>query len=164
MAPPSGARGQPSPADAATGALLNPLGHSALVQMGSELPLFQGHLCKLSGGPRARWDEGAAGSWGGWVRQWWGDPPDHDPRPTLEYAKRTVAQVCQDFGGDTERVVLMGFSRGAIACGFLGLHDDEVALVPDEHLGAAGAPSAELASRLLRPALRACWRAAAHLD
>ena len=61
------------------------------------------------------------------VRQWWGDPPDHDPRPTLEYAKRTVAQVCRDFGGDTERVVLMGFSRGAIACGFLGLHDDEVA-------------------------------------
>jgi hypothetical protein len=61
------------------------------------------------------------------VRQWWGSPPDHDPRPTVDYAKRAVREVCQEFGGDSERVVLMGFSRGAIACNFIGLHDPEIA-------------------------------------
>ena len=61
------------------------------------------------------------------VRQWWGEPPDHDPRPTVEYALRTVRGVCREYNGDSERVVLMGFSRGAIACNFIGLHDPEIA-------------------------------------
>ena len=58
---------------------------------------------------------------------WWGDKPAHNPQPTLKYLRDTVRAVCRDFGGDEARVVLCGFSRGAIACNFLGLHDDATA-------------------------------------
>ena len=58
---------------------------------------------------------------------WWGDPPNRDAEPTLEYCREAVSHVCREFGGDATRVVLCGFSRGAIACNFLGLHDDETA-------------------------------------
>ena len=58
---------------------------------------------------------------------WWGDATNRDPQPTLKYCRETVRQVCRDFGGDDKRVVLCGFSRGAIACNYLGLHDDETA-------------------------------------
>ena len=58
---------------------------------------------------------------------WWGDPANRDPQPTLKYCREAVRQVCREFGGDETRVVLCGFSRGAIACNFLGLHDDETA-------------------------------------
>jgi hypothetical protein len=59
---------------------------------------------------------------------WWGDPPDYDPRPSVELLKRCVACVCDErFGGDAERVMLAGFSRGSIACNYLGLFDDEIA-------------------------------------
>ncbi len=54
---------------------------------------------------------------------WWGDKPGHAPQPTLKYLRDTVRAVCRDFGGDETRVVLCGFSRGAIACNYLGLHD-----------------------------------------
>lgn len=53
---------------------------------------------------------------------WWGDAA-----ATVAYCKRTVKQVCRDYGGDPGRVVLAGFSRGSIACNFIGLHDDEIA-------------------------------------
>ncbi len=58
---------------------------------------------------------------------WWGDKGSYDPEPTLKYLRDTVRSVCCDFGGDETRVVLSGFSRGAIACNYLGLHDDETA-------------------------------------
>ena len=45
----------------------------------------------------------------------------------LRYARATVRYVCENLGGDESRVVLAGFSRGAIAANFLGLHDDETA-------------------------------------
>ncbi len=54
--------------------------------------------------------------------QWWGDL-----EATVEYCRRQVGRVCEDFGGDAGRVFLTGFSRGAIACGYVGLHDDCVA-------------------------------------
>mgnify|MGYP003947960579 CR=1 FL=1 len=56
---------------------------------------------------------------------WWGDPPTYDPEPTLRYCRSAVEAVCRDYRGDRKRVVLCGFSRGAIACNYLGLHDDE---------------------------------------
>lgn len=59
--------------------------------------------------------------------KWWGDAPTYDAQPTLNYARDAVAAICRDFSGDAQRVLLCGFSRGAIACGFLGLHDDETA-------------------------------------
>lgn len=61
------------------------------------------------------------------VRQWWGSAPDYDPQPTIDYCRAAVDWVCERYGGDREQVVLCGFSRGAIACNFLGLHDDLIA-------------------------------------
>lgn len=55
-------------------------------------------------------------------RQWWGDVP-----ATLDYCRKTVRWICEDFGGDPSAVILAGFSRGAIGCGYLGLHNDEIA-------------------------------------
>jgi hypothetical protein len=55
-------------------------------------------------------------------RTWWGDE-----QATLDYAKTNVPKICQQFGGDAKRVVLCGFSRGAIGVNYLGLHDDEIA-------------------------------------
>jgi hypothetical protein len=54
--------------------------------------------------------------------QWWGDV-----EATVDYCKKTVRLVCKQYGGDPTKVVLCGFSRGAIACNYLGLHDDEIA-------------------------------------
>ncbi len=61
------------------------------------------------------------------VIKWWGDPPGYDPQPTLAYCRETVRHICEKFGGDPTRIVLAGFSRGAIAANYLGLHDDETA-------------------------------------
>lgn len=49
---------------------------------------------------------------------WWGDPD-----ATASYARQAVKQICGDFGGDPDRVVLTGFSRGALACSYIGLRD-----------------------------------------
>ena len=54
--------------------------------------------------------------------QWWGDAD-----ATVAYCKTAVKQICDDFGGDPDRLVLCGFSRGAIACNYIGLRDDEIA-------------------------------------
>lgn len=54
--------------------------------------------------------------------KWWGDVEE-----SKRYCLATVRDVCRRYGGDPRRVVLMGFSRGAIACNYLGLHDDEIA-------------------------------------
>jgi len=56
---------------------------------------------------------------------WWGDKPSYDPQPTLKHLRESVRSLCRDFSGDETKVVLVGFSRGAIACNYLGLHDDE---------------------------------------
>ena len=53
---------------------------------------------------------------------WWGDV-----EATVGYAKTNLLRICAEFGGDAKRVVLCGFSRGAIGVSFLGLHDDEIA-------------------------------------
>lgn len=55
-------------------------------------------------------------------RQWWGDLD-----ATLRYAKDAVRHVCARHGGDPTALFIAGFSRGAIACNFIGLHDDEIA-------------------------------------
>lgn len=52
---------------------------------------------------------------------WWGDLA-----ATLDYARINVPRICHEFGGDPDNVILCGFSRGAIACNFLGLADDEI--------------------------------------
>lgn len=54
--------------------------------------------------------------------KWWGDVAT-----TNRYAIDTVAEVCARYGGDPAQIVLCGFSRGAIATHYLGLHDDKIA-------------------------------------
>ena len=54
--------------------------------------------------------------------KWWGDVAE-----TKRYCLATVHEVCARFGGDERAVVFCGFSRGAIAANFIGLHDDEIA-------------------------------------
>ena len=59
--------------------------------------------------------------------KWWGDAPAYDPQPTLDYCRAAVETICAEHHGDPERVVLCGFSRGALACNYLGLHDEPTA-------------------------------------
>lgn len=54
--------------------------------------------------------------------QWWGDV-----EATVAYCASVVPRLCQEYGGDPRAVLLAGFSRGAIACNFIGLHDDAIA-------------------------------------
>ncbi|WP_063709087.1 hypothetical protein [Rhodopirellula sallentina] len=56
------------------------------------------------------------------AEMWWGDRD-----ATVQYCKTNLPRICDAFGGDRERVVLCGFSRGAIACSYIGLADDEIA-------------------------------------
>lgn len=53
---------------------------------------------------------------------WWGDVD-----ATVDYCKQAVSNVCAEYGGDSSKVFIAGFSRGAIACNYIGLHDDEIA-------------------------------------
>ena len=64
---------------------------------------------------------------------WWGDVD-----ATVAYAKEAVPAICRQWGGDPAQVVLTGYSRGAIACNYIGLHDDEIArlwraMIPVSH-------------------------------
>lgn len=64
---------------------------------------------------------------------WWGDVT-----ATIAYAKEAVPALCAAWSGDPSRVILTGHSRGAIACNYIGLHDDEIAklwraIVPFSH-------------------------------
>ncbi len=53
---------------------------------------------------------------------WWGDAD-----ATVDYCKKAVGAICRQFGGDPRAILLAGFSRGAIACNYIGLRDDEIA-------------------------------------
>jgi hypothetical protein len=55
-------------------------------------------------------------------RQWWGDP-----QATVDYCLAAVDLICTEFGGDAKRLVLCGFSRGAIAGNYIGLRNDKIA-------------------------------------
>ena len=72
------------------------------------------------------------------VTKWWGDRPKYNPQPTLDYCKKVVPWICANYGGELKSVILCGFSRGAIACNYLGLHDDSIsklwrAFIPYSH-------------------------------
>jgi predicted esterase len=53
---------------------------------------------------------------------WWGDVD-----ATVAYCKINLRRICETYGGDPSAIFLTGFSRGAIACGYIGLHDDTIA-------------------------------------
>ncbi|MBN1342384.1 MAG: hypothetical protein JXQ73_06875 [Phycisphaerae bacterium] len=85
--------------------------------------------------------------------QWWGDVA-----ATVDYCRTTVRRVCETYGGDSSSVILTGFSRGAIACNYIGLHDDEIArlwlaFIPHSHYDGVkdwAYPGADRASALRR--------------
>lgn len=52
----------------------------------------------------------------------WGNPDE-----TVNYTIEIVREICKNYGGDEENVIVTGFSRGAIACGFIGLRNEEIA-------------------------------------
>lgn len=54
--------------------------------------------------------------------RWWGDAD-----ATVNYCLRTVETVCREYGGDPARVLVCGFSRGSIACNYIGLRNDAIA-------------------------------------
>lgn len=58
---------------------------------------------------------------------WWGDKPTFSPDTTVALAKRLVPEIIAKYHLDEEAVLLAGFSRGAIACNYIGLRDDEIA-------------------------------------
>jgi hypothetical protein len=77
---------------------------------------------------------------GGDAAWWWGDVA-----ATVAYAKEAVPAVCTAWSGDPARVLLTGHSRGAIACNYIGLHDDAIAglwraMVPFSHYDDAHIP------------------------
>lgn len=53
---------------------------------------------------------------------WWGDRD-----ATVAYCKTNLPRICEEFGGDPKQVFLCGFSRGAIAAGYIGMADDGIA-------------------------------------
>jgi hypothetical protein len=80
---------------------------------------------------------------------WWGCPSsdasrpcsaaEFDIAPTIKYLHSALNQAIAFYGGDPERVVVTGWSRGAIATGAIGLYDDATsklfkAFVPYSHL------------------------------
>jgi len=88
--------------------------------------------------------------------QWWGDV-----EATADYCKTLLPRICAEYGGDPARLFLAGFSRGSIACNFIGLHDDGIAklwrgFICHSHYDGvktwnyAGSDSASAAARLAR--------------
>ena len=72
------------------------------------------------------------------VTQWWGNKPDYHVEPTLNYCKNAVPWICKKYNGNLDSVIITGFSRGAIACNYIGLNDDEIsrlwtAFIPYSH-------------------------------
>lgn len=55
-------------------------------------------------------------------RQWWGDPDQ-----TTKYCLEVAESLPKLFHADPDRYVLCGFSRGAIACNYIGLRNDRIA-------------------------------------
>ena len=72
------------------------------------------------------------------VTQWWGNISDYHVEPTLNYCKNAVPWICKQYNGNLDSVIITGFSRGAIACNYIGLNDDEIsrlwtAFIPYSH-------------------------------
>lgn len=67
------------------------------------------------------------------VTMWWGSGgwrgkrSEYKVQPTIDYCMATVKMICEQYGGDSTNVFIAGFSRGSIACNYIGLHNDEIA-------------------------------------
>lgn len=54
--------------------------------------------------------------------RWWGDLEE-----TERYCLAALEEVFARYGGDADRVILAGFSRGSIGCHFFGLRNERIA-------------------------------------
>ncbi|MBT4821017.1 MAG: hypothetical protein HN742_13110 [Lentisphaerae bacterium] len=50
----------------------------------------------------------------------------NDGEDTTSYAIDLIEDICRNWGGDRDNLVLSGFSRGAIACGYIGLRNERI--------------------------------------
>ncbi|GAL82038.1 hypothetical protein-signal peptide prediction [Algibacter lectus] len=87
---------------------------------------------------------------------------------TVDYTVKMVNEILTNFGGDPDNVVLTGFSRGAIACGYIGLRNDTIASLwkgfhACQHYDGDGWNGADLSSAKVR-AKRIGTRALFHTD
>lgn len=57
----------------------------------------------------------------GTVVSGWGKADD-----TVDYTQKMIENIIKNYGGDRENLVVTGFSRGAIACGFIGLRNKKI--------------------------------------
>jgi len=65
---------------------------------------------------------------------WWWGSPDR----TADYAQAAIESICETWGGNADAVILTGYSRGAIACNYIGLRNERIAklwlgMVPVSH-------------------------------
>lgn len=92
----------------------------------------------LTAGQGAIWISMPFGNLNGSANQgwWWGCPPNcgvchcygyFNATPTLDYTQRTIQYVAQQYSGNLSVVVLLGFSRGAIAVNYMGYSNDAIA-------------------------------------
>ena len=58
---------------------------------------------------------------------WWGDRKNRTSKPTIDYCLKAIPWICKKYGGDPKQIILCGFSRGSIACNYLGLQNDQIA-------------------------------------
>jgi hypothetical protein len=68
------------------------------------------------------------------VLWWWGSE-----NATIEYCLTNLRHTCDQYGGDPNAVLFTGFSRGAIAAGYLALRNDQIAdvwlgFLPHSHI------------------------------
>ena len=57
---------------------------------------------------------------------WWGNKKNRTSKPTINYCLKAIPWLCKKYGGDSKKVILCGFSRGSIACNYLGLQNDQI--------------------------------------
>jgi len=55
-------------------------------------------------------------------KTWWGDID-----ATTKYTRLCIPRIIKNYKGDSTKVILCGFSRGAIGVSYIGLHDDAIA-------------------------------------
>ncbi len=89
--------------------------------------------------------------------QWWGDE-----NATVLYCTTNLRRICERFGGDPNSVFVTGFSRGAIACGYIGLRDESIAdiwlgFLPHSHIDGGRYTTTGARERLARVRGRATF-------
>jgi predicted esterase len=51
----------------------------------------------------------------------------NEGKDTINYSLKVIDLVCQQWNGDRNNLFICGFSRGSIACGYIGLSNDKIA-------------------------------------